>query len=268
MGRVGRGFKLMGVSVGVLRQTPSLFGVVLAGLVGSVTVSLGSFYLVLGRWPNQEDFTWPHYLLALPVLWLGTYVSTVCNAVVVATASLRLRGEPATTQDGVRLAMSRLPQLLWWATVSAGVGFALHVMAERLKLGGVIARWVFDLAWSLATALIIPVLVLEDHGVGRGIKRSSGLFRQRWGETVTGMASAGLAVAIVGLAVCPFVALLALVSVPLAIAAGVVLVVSIIVVSGAFDAVLKAALYQYAVDGTALGPFQETDLAGVWQPKS
>lgn len=41
--------------------------------------------------------------------------------------------------------------------------------------------------------------------------------------------------------------------------------VSIIVVSGAFDAVLTAALYQYAVDGTTPGPFQETDLADVWQ---
>jgi hypothetical protein len=267
MGRVEWGFKLMGISVKLLRQTPSLFGVILAGLLGSVTVSLGSFYLVLGRWPNEDDFTWPHYLLALPVLWLGTYVSTFTNAVVVATASLRLRGQPATTQDGLRLAVPRLPQLLLWATVSGSVGFVLHVIAERVKLGGFIARWVFGLAWALATALIVPVLVLEDVGVGRGIKRSTALFRQRWGETVTGMAGSGLAVTIVALAVCPFVALLALVSVPLACAAGVGLVVSIIVVSGAFDAVLTAALYQYAVDGTTLGPFQETDLEDVWQRK-
>lgn len=172
----------------MLGETPSLFGVVLAGLVGSVSVSLGSYYLLLGRWPDERDFMWPHYLLALPVLRLGSYVSTFSNAVVVATASLRMRGQPTTTQDGLRLAVARLPQLLWWATVSGSAGFALHVVAERVKLGGVIARWVFGLAWALATSLIVPVLVLEAVSVGRGIKRSTALFRQRWGETVKGMA--------------------------------------------------------------------------------
>jgi hypothetical protein len=268
MGRVEQGFRLMRLSFGVLREIPSLFGVVLAGLVGSVSVSLGSFYLLMDRWPNHEDLTWPHYLVALPVLWLGTYVSTFCNAVVVATASLHLRGRPATTRDGFRLVVSRLPRLLWWATVSGGVGFILYMVAERLHLGGIIARWLLGLAWSLATALIVPVLLLDDVGVGRGIKRSSVLFRERWGETVTGMVSAGLAVAIVGLALCPVVGALALVSIPLAIAAGFVLAMSVVVVSGAFDAVLTAALYQYAVDGTTLGPFQETDLAAVWEPEA
>lgn len=268
MGRVERGFELMGISSKVLRETPGLFGVILAGLVGSVTVSFVSFYLLFDRLPNDVDLIWPNYLVALPVLWLGTYVSTFTNAVVVATASLRLRGEDATTQNGFKLALSRLPRLLWWATVSGTVGFVLYVVAERVKLGGSIARWIFGFAWSLATALIVPVLVFEEVGVGRGVKRSSVLFRKRWGETVTAMTGTGAAVLVASLALCPVIAVLAAISVPLACVASVVLLAAVMVVSGAFNAVLTSALYQYAVDGKAPGPFQVADLEGAWQRKT
>lgn len=268
MESVGRGFRLLGISIGLLRETPGLLGVILAGVVGSVGVSIGSFLAVFGRLPGPEDLRWPGYLVALPVLGLGSYVSTVCNAVVVATASLRLRGQPATARDGLRLVRARLPRLLLYTTVSLTIGYLLHIVAERIRIGGVIARWMFDLAWALATALIVPVLLFEDLGVRPGIKRSASLFRQKWGETVTASAGVGLAVLVVAVALCPLVGLVALVSVPLAIALGIALAGATIVVSGALDGVVTAALYQYAVDGTVVTRFDEADLATAWHPKS
>jgi hypothetical protein len=245
-----------------------LLGVVLAGVVGSVGVSLGSFFAVFGRLPGTEDVQWPAYLIALPVLGLGSYVSTVCNAVVVATASLRLRGQPATARDGLRLVRAQLPRLLLYTTISLTLGYLLHIVAERVKLGGVIARWLVDLAWALATALIVPVLLFEDLGVRPGIKRSASLFRQKWGETVTAAGGVGLAVFVVAVALCPLLGLVALVSVPLAVALGVALAGATMVLAGALDGVVTAALYQYAVDGTVLARFDETDLASAWRPTS
>jgi hypothetical protein len=58
------------------------------------------------------------------------------------------------------------------------------------------------------------------------------------------------------------------VSVPFAIAAGVALLLAIIVASSAFDAVLRTSLYHYAVDGSMLGPLQSIDLDDVWVAKT
>lgn len=268
MDGVRQGFRLLGISVGLVRETPSLLGVVIGGVVGSVGLSLGTFLAVFGRMPAAEDVEWPNYLVALPVLWLGSYVSTFSSAVVVATASLRLRGQPATTADGLRLALARLPRLLLYTTVSLTLGLVLHVVAERVKLGGVIARWLFSIAWALATALIVPVLLFEDVGVYRGIRRSASLFRQRWGEAVTAGGSIALAVFVVVLAMCPVVGAVAVLSMPLAYTLGIVVVGAAIVVSGALDAVVTAALYHYAVDGTVVARFDEADLATAWTPES
>lgn len=268
MGSVRRGFKLLGISVGLLRECPSLLGIVIGGVVASLGVSLTAFFMVFGRLPGAEDMKWPAYLVALPVLALGSYVSTFCNAVVVATASLRLRGQPANAGDGVRLVLARLPRLIAYTTVSLTLGYLLHIVAERFKVGGVIARWLVDMAWALATALIVPVLLFEDVGVRRGIKRSASLFRQRWGEAVTAGGSIALAMFVVLLAVSPLVCSIALVSVPLAVTLAVVVVGAAIVISTALDGVVTAALYHYAVDGLVLPRFEDADLASAWRPES
>lgn len=168
----------------------------------------------------------------------------------------------------MRLVLARLPRLVLFTTVALTLGYVLQIVAERLKLGGVIARWVVDLAWALATVLVVPVLLFEDVGVRRGIRRSAALFRQRWGEAVTAGGSIALAVFVVLLAVLPLVGSVALVSVPLAVTLAVVVVVTAIVVADALNGVVTAALYQYAVDGTVLAGFDEATLDGVWRPES
>jgi hypothetical protein len=260
MDRVSQGFRLMRLSWSVLRDTPSLLGVVAAGVVGHALVSLSLTYLVLGRLPGEDDLVWPRYLVVLPMIWAGSYVSVFCNAVVVATAHARLEDPSATTLDGFWLAAARLPQLVAWTTVSIVVGTVLHLVAERLKLAGPIVRWLVGMAWSLATVFVVPVLVVEGGTTRGSIRRSARLFRRRWGETATAEGGFGIVLLAVGLAFCPFVGLLAIVSVPLAIAVGIVVLAALIVLSNAFDGVLTASLYRYAVDGRVSGPFDEADL--------
>jgi len=258
----------MSVSWAVLRETPAMLGVAAAGLVGHAAVSLSLLYLLLGRWPTFDDLTFPHSLVVLPLIGAGAYVSTFCNAVLVATAHARIEGRPISVRAGVTAAALHLPQLIAWTTLSIVVGTALQVVAERLGVAGRLANWLLGMAWSLATVFIVPVLVIEGASVRRGVPRSARLFRERWGETVTADIGTGLVVILAVVAAVPVVLLVALVAAPLAIALGVAVLAAGLTVQNTFAAVLTAALYGYARDGRTLGGFTEADLAGTFLPRA
>jgi hypothetical protein len=267
MGRIQRGFKLAGVSWRVLVAEPAIFGVLLAGLVGMVVASAGLFGAVFHRLPNAADFRFPNYLITLPVLWLGTIVSSYCNVVVAVMADRRLRGTDATVSEAMSVANARLGRILGWTVVSIGVGLILRVIAERFRLGGVIASRLFGIAWGLATTFVIPIVALEDLGVRDSIRRSASTFKAKWGESVVAQGTVGLAVLLVALPASLVAVALLAASVPVGIVAIVIVVGSMMVVSGALDAVVDVALYRYAVDGEVLGAFTRADLDSSYRPK-
>jgi hypothetical protein len=267
MSRVQRGFKLAGVSWRVLVADPAILVVLFIGLVGSIVMSGGAFLLLFHRLPASQDLEFPNYLLALPVLWIGTIVSTYCNLVVTVMADRRLRGAEPTVAEGMSVATSKLGRIVSWTLVSIAVGLLLQVIAERFRLGGVIAARLFGLAWGLTTTFVVPILALEDVPVGGAIRRSAATFKAKWGESVVAQGSVGLAVLLAALPVCAIVALLLAIAPPVGIAAGVVLIGGLILVSGALDAVVDVALYRYAVDGEVLGAFSAADLDASFRQK-
>jgi hypothetical protein len=126
--------------------------------------------------------------------------------------------------------------------------------------------------WSLVTFLVVPVLALEGIGPIDAIKRSAQLFRQRWGQQVTGnVVIGGIATLVVivgvGVAVLGFVLLLG--GGTASQAAGVVLMLVGLVVAvggavfgGATRGVFGVALYRWVADDRAVGPFTSADLDG------
>jgi hypothetical protein len=97
--------------------------------------------------------------------------------------------------------------------------------------------------WSLVTFLIVPVLVFEGMGPLAAMKRSAELFRERWGQQVTGtlviggvsglILLAGIVIGIVGL---------------------------VAVFGGATRGVFGVALYRYVAEDRTLEPFTAADL--------
>ena len=57
-----------------------------------------------------------------------------------------------------------------------------------------------SLPGALATFFMVPILLFEQQGLGASVKRSGGLFKQTWGETVLGHGGLGLAGMVCGLA--------------------------------------------------------------------
>ena len=130
--------------------------------------------------------------------------------------------------------------------------------------------------WSLVTFLVLPILAFEGAGPVLALKRSTALFSQRWGQQITGNAViggvSGLIVLLGIVAVAGGVGLvIAGGAVAIALGVALILVGVIVTIGGGFSAaqprsVFGVALYRFAVDNRALGPFTAADLAGVARP--
>ncbi len=267
MERVRRSWRLMGQSAQVLRQSPHLLVLVLAGLVGFVLVAGGLFLAVHGRFPTGSDFRGARFLQVFPLMIVGGIVPTFTNAAVVAVAIERLSGREPSLRDGLRTAWRRFPQLLAWTLVNGLVSFGLQTIAERLKIAGPIARVAIGLTWSLATYFVVPVLLFEPVGVADAVRRSAHIFKERWGEGASALGSIGATIVVVSIPV----SLIGGVLVAVAPVAGVVWFVSTIailfVLTGALGTIYTGALYRYAIGSGTSGPFTEQDLAQAFGPK-
>lgn len=280
MGRFARSWDLFKTSLSVVRQDKELLWMpVLSALASLVAVlAIAGVGLGSGVWPqttNADGTT--NYAgagLAFALYILLAFVTLFFNAAVVAGATERLNGGDPTMGSALGAAWKKAGRLFLWSIVVATVNVILQAIRERSGALGRILASIGGMAWNLATFFMVPILLFEADGMGSSVKRSAGLFRKTWGETVIGSAGLGLA-GMVFTVVAVLVGLLALFLLsPLGltgIIAGVaILVLGIILVAALFsvlEGVYKAALYRYATSGVAAGGFRAEQLGGAFAPK-
>ena len=120
------------------------------------------------------------------------------------------------------------------------------------------------------TFLVVPVIALEGPGPVAALKRSGSLFRQKWGQQVTGIVAIGGLVALC--TVLPAIALGALGiaafsgggaaaggGVALIVVAAVLLIAGAIV-SSALRGIFGVVLFRFTSNGEVVGGFQTADL--------
>ena len=197
------------------------------------------------------------------------------NSALVGAALIRLRGGDPTFSDGVSIALQHLTSILGYALIAATVGVILQAVKERGGILGRILGALGGIAWSLATYLVVPVLVTEDLGPIEAVKRSASILKRTWGEQIAGTLGIGLVFSLVtlvySLMVVPMVVLTAISGAPLqvtiALAAGAVLGYNLLaLISTALKGVYAAALYQFATTGQA-DMFDRYLLESAFQPK-
>ena len=190
-------------------------------------------------------------------------ISVFFNGALVAGAHERLSGGDPTVRSAVGRAFSRLPGLLPWAILTGTVGLILQAARER---AGWLGRFVVNMvgmAWQTATFLVVPAIVIDDHGAVSGLKASAALLKRTWGENIA---------ARVGFGLLGFVAIIPAVLVVAATGAlgGAALVLGIlvavpylalvVVVLTALNAVFQTALYLYATTGSVPTGFDDSNL--------
>lgn len=198
------------------------------------------------------------------------------NSALVGAALIYLRGGSPTVGDGLGIAMSKLPSIFGYAVISATVGMVLRAIQER---AGFIGRWIVGLlgvAWTLATFLVVPVLVNKDVGPIDAVKESAQLLKRTWGENLIGNVGIGLAfglltilvvlagMALVFVAISTHSASVIVVTVALCIAA----VLTLAVIQGALHGIYSAAVYRYAEEGDAGTGFDKALVADAFKIKA
>jgi uncharacterized protein DUF6159 len=266
-GSMSRSFRLLGASWRLLGKDPKLLLMPLTSLV-LASVAAWVFW-ALGLVDFASDRSSLMNLIGLYAFYAVTaFVGICCNAVVVAVAMERLAGRPATLADGWQVVQARMGAVVRWALVSATVGVLMRIIQERLGLVGAIATWIGNLAWSLATFFVVPVLLFEPVDVRGAIRRSARVFKDRWGEQVTAELTIGAGLSILLLPVMVIgIALFVAVSPVLGGAVMLVGFVALIVVSATLEQIFGAALYRYAVSGSVPEGMLAADFDAIIKPR-
>jgi hypothetical protein len=264
MRRIRRGWELTKKSWGLLRGNPALlrfplYGGVATILCAIVVVGPGVYLFDDG----QEVFGGAiavigFYLLAV----IGTYFSVGLAA----AANMIFQGSDASVGDGLAVARTRFSQIAGWAAVSTAIGLVLSALENQGAAGQIFSR-VLAVGWSLITFLAVPVIALEGTGPFQTLKRSSSLFKSRWGAQVTGNIAIGGAVFLLGVlpsALLIFAGFLIWASAGFAgallLVLGVIGLAISMLVSSALSNIFGVALYRYALDGEAVGGFTPEEL--------
>jgi len=265
MRRIKRGWALTKKSWTLLYGHRELIRFPLYG--GVATILLGILFLGPGVFFIDKD----SYGAGIPLVIIGVYVLAVVGtyfSVGLAAAADRIfRGQEATVGDGLAVASSHFAAICGWAAISTAIGVVIGALEQQGGIAGQIAGRLVGTAWSLVTFLAVPVIAIEGTGAVATLKRSASLFRQRWGQQITGNLAIGGAIFLLGVLPAAALIVLGFVIWPSVGFAGAVLVVIgvlvlcvALLISKALNGIFGVALYRYALDGEVLGGFTEADL--------
>jgi Family of unknown function (DUF6159) len=272
MKRIRRGWALTKKSWALLNGHRELVRFPLYG--GIATIILGLVFLGPGAFALDQHT----YGIGVPLVVIGLYVLSVVaiyfSVGLAACADLLFRGQDATYSDGVAVANSRFTQICGWAALSTAVGLVIGVLENQGGAIGDIAGRLIGMAWSLITFISVPVIAIEGTGPLETLKRSGALFKQRWGQQITGNIAIGGIVFLIGFL--PGVLLIAAGVIiwpsagfvgALLLVIGALVVCVALLISKALSGIFGVALYRYALEGEVVGGFTQDDLESAVRPK-
>lgn len=250
MGTFGRTWSLYKQSLAVLSADIEILLFPVMSAVSAILVAAGFFYplyrngtlAAIAHKTAQPD----DYFTLFVWYYVNYFIVIFFNGALVACANIRLSGGDPTVSDGLRIAVSRFWKIAAWALLSATIGVLLSSLRNRRNLLGSLFGSALGLTWTLITYLIVPVIIVENLGVGTSMQRSMELFRKNWGEEVAGSFGFGL----LSFLICLPAVLVAALFYPydrlFALILGVVYLLILMGFCSAVKGVFTAALYRYA----------------------
>jgi hypothetical protein len=278
MSKLARSWELARASLSVLKSDkelmlfPLMSAIAILVLFASFIVPAIKFHLVA----DHQSSPPPLFYVWMGCFYLAVYfVGLFFNTALVGAVLIRLGGGNPTVGDGLSIAWARAGRIFGYAVIAATVGVVLNAVSERLGFVGRFIIGLVGLGWAVATFLVVPVLAARDVGPVDAIKDSAGLLRRSWGENLAGNAGLGLVTTLVFfvVAMVGFAGGAALLHSPLytlgvvAITATVIALVVIGLGSAALTGIYSAAVYRFAVDGTAPAGFDGPVLRDAFKAK-
>jgi len=253
---------------------PLMSSIAMVLIIGSFAVPLlPAFGFAAGRAPHALSSL--GYLALFAFYWIQYTIVLFFNTALVEVAMRRFDDEEAGVADGLRRAAALLPVILVYALIAATVGTVLRAIAERVGIIGKLVVGLIGVGWTVATALVVPILAAENVGPIEAIGRSADLVKKSWGENIIGNTGIGMV----------FGAIMFLVGITggvlvfaafgnrewaLGVVLGVVLVLALSLVALAqatLQGIYSAALYRFATGDPASGGIDHNLLENAFQAK-
>lgn len=281
--RLSRSWHLVKASWTVLKQDQHLLVFPLISAVAAVLVMVSFALPMIGLGALDGMSAQENPALSMATYGVGFlfYVSLYFvifffNAALVAAAMIRLDGGVPTVRAGLAVATSKFGSILGYAIIAATVGMVLRAIQERVGFIGRMVVGLLGVGWTVATYLVVPILVSRDAGPIDAVKESATILKKTWGENVVGQAGMGLVFTLIyGLTVvCGVVVVVAAAStgsvllIGVAALAVVAAVVLAVLVQSALSGIYAAALYRFAVQGSASNGFDVQAMNMAFAPKA
>jgi hypothetical protein len=192
------GAGLMRDSVGVVRRDPALLWF---PVISTVCLALtAGFWIVQGAYLYAAGG--PRLLFA-PLVVAGLYslsfVGVFFSVALAGATAETIDGDEPTVNDGMNAAWNNLGGIAGWAAYSIVVAIAIAFMKN---IRG--ARWVgtaAQVAWSLATIFVVPLMAIEDLDASSARRRSLELAKENWQAETGGLGALRLALFVPGVLV-------------------------------------------------------------------
>ncbi len=272
--KFSRSWELVKASAGVLRSDKELLVFpVISGIAALIV--LATFALPVVTLKLFEGGTGPlGYIIGFLFYLCQYFVIFYFNSALVGAAMIRLNGGDPSVRDGLRIANERIVPILGYAAIAATVGLLLQFLKNKDNVVVRILGSLLGTAWTVASFLVVPVLVANKIGPIDAVKKSIELLKQTWGENAVGQLGigfvfgfimvaviiVGVLLSILGFAVSPYLGLTV-------VALTIVSALAVGIIQSALSGVYSAALYRFANDGVAPQGFEGMSLQTAFQAK-
>lgn len=278
--RLSRSWSLIKASAGVLAKDKELL--VFPFLSAICTLIVGAAFVLpmvgLGALDGIRSgggMSLATYVLAFLFYLVQYFVIFFFNSALVGAAMIRLDGGDPTVGDGLRIARSKAVPILGYAAIAATVGMVLRAIQERAGFLGKLVSGALGVAWTLASFLVVPILVTRDIGPVDAVKESALLLKKTWGENLIGQGGVGLVFGLVFFAMiivggAAIVAAAMTKSAVLIVAVTAVVILALLLaalVQAALSGIYSAALYRYATESVASEGFDAKLLGQAFRRK-
>ncbi len=142
------------------------------------------------------------YLLVFCFYLVNFFIVIFFNVALMFCVGKYFKGEEVDISEGLNFSFSRIGIIFSWAVMAATVGTILKMVQEEFGIVGKIITGIIGIVWNIATFFVVPVLVNENLGPVDAIKRSAGIMKEKWGESLVGNFSLGLVQFVALLLIC------------------------------------------------------------------
>jgi len=272
--KFSRSWELVKASAAVLRSDKELLVFpVISGIAALIV--LATFIIPIVSLKLFDAVTGPlGYVIGFLFYLCQYFVIFFFNSALVGAAMIRLNGGNPTVADGLRIARERMLPVLGYAAIAATVGLLLQFLKNKDNFVIRMLGSLLGTAWTVASFLVVPVLVANKIGPIDAVKKSIELLKTTWGENAVGQLGIGfvfgfimagviiigVALSFLGFTVSPYLggSLVALT---------IVSALTVGIIQSALSGVYAAALYRFANDGVVPQGFEGMGLQTAFQAK-